>query len=143
MNPLTREWVDKAEGDYVVARRELRARRSPNFDAACFHAQQAAEKYMKACLHAAGVRFGKTHDLVALLKPLLPIQPEWELLREAARTLTDCAVRFRYPGASADKAKARQAVRDCELIRARARARLGLAPLKPRTTPNAARRKRR
>jgi hypothetical protein len=34
------EWVAKAEGDYATAGRELRARRHPNYDAACFHAQQ-------------------------------------------------------------------------------------------------------
>ncbi len=34
MNPLTREWVDKAEGDFAPAARELRARKSPNYDAA-------------------------------------------------------------------------------------------------------------
>ncbi len=50
MKPLTREWVEKAEGDFATARRELRARKDPNYDAACFHAQQCAEKYLKACL---------------------------------------------------------------------------------------------
>jgi hypothetical protein len=30
MNPLTLEWVDKAEGDYVTATREYRARISSN-----------------------------------------------------------------------------------------------------------------
>ena len=44
MKPLTREWVDKAEGDFVTVTREYRARKSPNYDAACFHAQQCAEK---------------------------------------------------------------------------------------------------
>lgn len=42
MNPLTLEWVEKAEGDLLTARREYRARRSPNYDAVCFHAQQAS-----------------------------------------------------------------------------------------------------
>ena len=40
MTPLTREWVEKAEGDFRSMNRELRARKDPNFDAACFHAQQ-------------------------------------------------------------------------------------------------------
>jgi len=52
MKPLTREWVSKAEGDYATARREVRARRQPNFDAACFHAQQCAEKYIKALFYS-------------------------------------------------------------------------------------------
>ncbi len=58
MKPLTREWVDKAEGDRSTAQRELRVRKSPNFDAVCFHAQQCAEKYLKALLQerAAAIR---------------------------------------------------------------------------------------
>jgi HEPN domain-containing protein len=50
MNELTAEWVDKAEGDFDTARRELRVRHRPNYDAVCFHAQQTAEKYLKAFL---------------------------------------------------------------------------------------------
>ena len=30
MNPLTLEWVEKAEGDLITARREYHARKSPN-----------------------------------------------------------------------------------------------------------------
>ena len=30
MKPLTREWVNKAEGDFATATRETRARKSPN-----------------------------------------------------------------------------------------------------------------
>lgn len=48
MNELTKEWINKAEGDFVSALRDYRARKSPNFDAAGFHAQQCIEKYMKA-----------------------------------------------------------------------------------------------
>ncbi len=54
MKPVTAEWVEKAEGDFATAGRELRAAPAPNFDAACFHAQQCAEKYLKACLIEAG-----------------------------------------------------------------------------------------
>ncbi len=43
MQPLTLEWVAKAEGDFSTAGRELRARKAPNYDAACFHAQQCFE----------------------------------------------------------------------------------------------------
>jgi HEPN domain-containing protein len=42
MNELTREWVDKAEGDYRTASREQRVKRGANFDAVCFHSQQCA-----------------------------------------------------------------------------------------------------
>jgi len=75
MKPLTREWVEKAEGDFQVAAQIMRQRKQRVHDAACFHAQQAVEKYFKARLCEAGVAFPKTHDLVALLKLLLPLEP--------------------------------------------------------------------
>ena len=40
MKPITREWVGKAEGDFGTVERESRARKDPNYDAICFHAQQ-------------------------------------------------------------------------------------------------------
>ncbi len=40
MQPLTQEWIEKAEGDFATASREVRARLLPNYDAVCFHAQQ-------------------------------------------------------------------------------------------------------
>jgi HEPN domain-containing protein len=53
MKPLTRERVEKAEGDFQVAAQIMRRRKQRVFDAACFHAQQTVEKYFKARLCAA------------------------------------------------------------------------------------------
>ncbi len=117
MNPLTREWIDKAEGDFASAQRELRARKSPNYDAACFHAQQCIEKYLKARLQEAGIAFGKTHDLVTLLDMVIPAEPLWDPMRPQLRILSAFAVEFRYPGQSADKDIARQALRICRDLR--------------------------
>jgi len=50
MKPETKEWVAKADADLVTAKREAAAVESPNYDAVCFHAQQCAEKYLKAVL---------------------------------------------------------------------------------------------
>jgi HEPN domain-containing protein len=61
MKPLTQEWVDKADGDFATAGRELRARKDPNYDSVCFHAQRV-EKYFKAYLQDAGIAFAKTHS---------------------------------------------------------------------------------
>ena len=60
------------EGDFATAGRELRARKNPNYEAACFHAQQCAEKYLKAILQEQSIPFGRTHNLIALLDLLLP-----------------------------------------------------------------------
>jgi HEPN domain-containing protein len=84
MNKLTAEWVEKAEGDYATTRRELRARLQPNYDAACFHAQQTAEKYLKAFLQEQGVAFPKTHNLIELLELCIPLDATFDTIRSGA-----------------------------------------------------------
>ena len=126
MNPLTIEWVEKAEGDYASAQRERRARVRPNYDAACFHAQQCVEKYLKAALQEAGIPFGKTHDLESLLSLCLPTHPSWNALRPDMAALTVYAVAFRYPGSSATPVQATTAVQTTRKLRAGFRAALGL-----------------
>jgi HEPN domain-containing protein len=68
MKPRTQEWVDKAEGDFITAGRELEAPQAPYYDSVCFHAQQCVEKYFKARLYEADIPFSKIHDLRILLK---------------------------------------------------------------------------
>ena len=126
MNPLTGEWVAKAEGDLRTAQRELQATESPNYDAVCFHAQQCAEKYLKARLIEAHIRFPKIHDLGAMLDLLRPIEPEWESLRGRLDSLTDIGVEVRYPGRFGDEHDARMAVATAEHVRNVVRASLGL-----------------
>lgn len=117
MTPLAAEWVSKAEGDYATARRELRARRQPNFDAVCFHAQQCAEKYLKGLLQERRLPIPRTHNLEALAKPLLAGHIALKALSEALRTLGAYAVETRYPGESADRALAKEALELCARIR--------------------------
>ena len=128
MRPITQEWVDKAEDDFNMVRRELRARKAPSYDGACFHAQQCAEKYLKGRLYEASISFPKTHDLMALLALVLPVEPLWSVLVPNLAGLNPFAVRFRYPGDSADRDKAKQALKDCRLVREQVRRSLGLPP---------------
>jgi hypothetical protein len=79
MKPLTREWIEKSEGDFATASRELKARKSPNYDAACFHAQQCVEKYFKALLQEFAIPFGKTHHLISLLELSIGVEPSMEM----------------------------------------------------------------
>ncbi len=117
MTPLAAEWVAKAEGDYATARREPRARRQPNFDAVCFHAQQCAEKYLKALLQEWRLPIPRTHNLEALAKPLLSAHPSLATAEAALRTLGAYAVESRYPGTSADRTLAKEALGLCTDIR--------------------------
>ncbi|MGD8786801.1 MAG: HEPN domain-containing protein [Phycisphaerales bacterium] len=126
MKPMTAEWVAKAEGDFAMMERECQVTENPNYDGVCFHAQQCAEKYLKARLCEANKTFGKIHDLVALLEQALDIEPKWESLREDLAYLSDFAVAFRYPGESADAESAIDAQQRCRRFRNAARDVFGL-----------------
>jgi len=125
MRGATTEWVEKAEGDFVSAQREFRARKLPNYDAACFFAQQCAEKYLKAYLQEQDLPFRKTHDLVRLLD-LIPPSLGLSTLRSEMSILTAYATEFRYPGESASKETAREALEFCKAIRSEIRNLLSL-----------------
>jgi HEPN domain-containing protein len=126
MKPIAAEWVAKGEGDFGMMERECQVEKGPNYDGICFHAQQCAEKYLKARLCEADVTFSKVHDLVALLEQVLDIEVDWEGFREDLAYLSDFAVAFRYPGESADRESAIEAQRRCRRFRGAARKALGL-----------------
>jgi len=126
MKQITQEWIDKAEGDWYDAQRSYRARKHPNFDSACFHAQQCAEKYLKARLKEAGIPFSRTHDLAQLLKLVVSVEPSWVVLQQSTDQLNIYSVDFRYPGKSATKADAKQAIKDCREVRKVIRTAFGL-----------------
>ena len=126
MKLITNEWVEKAEKDWGSLHREIRARKNPNYDAACFFAQQCVEKYIKARLVEADIYFRKVHDLTYLLELVQSVEPMWAAYQEELRTLNDYAVEFRYPGAIADLETAKLALKFCKSFRATARFSLGL-----------------
>jgi HEPN domain-containing protein len=64
----------------------------------CFHAQQAAEKSLKAVLVHRGIPFPKTHNLRTLLD-LLPKDMAMPAVFEEIAKLTDYVVLGRYPAA--------------------------------------------
>lgn len=106
----------------------MRARKRPNYDAVCFHAQQCAAKYLKAILQEHVSPFGRTHDLLLLVTQVEAIDPSWALARPALAILTQYAIDVRYPGASAARTDARDAVRACCDVRSAARVSLALPP---------------
>lgn len=63
-----KEWMEYAADDLFAAMD--RPRRPINYAVPCFHAQQSAEKALKAVCIAKGIRFPVTHDL-AVLEQLL------------------------------------------------------------------------
>ena len=126
MLAITEEWVEKAEEDWSVAQFTLVATHLHAYNAICFHAQQCAEKYLKARLQEDAITPAKTHDLEKLLDLILLTFPQWAALRPALAQLTDYAVDFRYPGETANQAEAQEAVKLCQSVREAVRLSLGL-----------------
>ncbi len=126
MKQSTIEWVDKAEGDFLTAQLSYRARKQSNYDAVCFHAQQCAEKYLKARLEEAGQAIPRTHNLYALLMLVLPFEPNWQALATDLNILSNFAVAYRYPGIIATKPDAKDALHRCRNVRRLIRQSFGL-----------------
>ena len=88
-------WLDNARADLALARVPLPE--GGLYEHLCFHAQQAAEKALKAVLRANGVEYPFTHN-VQLLIDLLPAGLSAPQTILAAADLTPYAAAARYPG---------------------------------------------
>ena len=87
-------WIKKAESDLENLKTMMESGKA--LDTACFHAQQAAEKYLKAFLCFHSVNFPKTHDIEELLDLCATIEKRFSDLVEETIFLTDYAVELRY-----------------------------------------------
>lgn len=97
MRPSSYEaWLRKAGHDLLNIENNLEAERTP-WDTVCYHAQQAAEKVLKALLIHNGEEPPRTHDLVVLLARCVQYVPELADLEADCRNLTAFAVGSRYP----------------------------------------------
>jgi HEPN domain-containing protein len=95
------KWLKKAGNDLLSIENNLRAEQIP-FDVCCFHAQQAAEKYLKGFLVSWNIEFPKTHDLEFLTRQAIAINKEFERLLPLVRKLIDYAIFPRYPDLADD-----------------------------------------
>jgi HEPN domain-containing protein len=117
-NDLVDAWFLQARIDLQAAKFLLSAEGEVLSGVACYHAQQSAEKALKAFLCAADREVEKTHDLVRLLDLCDDVSPLLRALAPEAILLTPLATQFRYPGIgpNPDKALARQAIVAAERI---------------------------
>lgn len=93
-----RRWLASADGDLLAGRAILTAA-MPSYETASFHAQQAAEKALKALLVRHQVDFRKTHDLGELLRLAEPVAAGISQALGEGEALTPHAVDSRYPTA--------------------------------------------
>ncbi len=92
-----RQWVAYADEDLELAQHALGMGRRCPHRLVAYHAQQCAEKYLKAYLVHRGVDFPYTHNITLLLELCQP-SAEWSADLQEADTLTRFSVRARYPG---------------------------------------------
>lgn len=118
-------WLARAEEDYTLAQLALR-RKPPLTYGVVFHAQQCAEKYLKALLVAREQPFPKTHDLAALSDLCQRGQVIVPVAQDALQRLTAYAVQVRYPGEDPFPDEARQALETARAVRRFARQTLGV-----------------
>ena len=125
MNPLTLEWIQTAEGDFVSARHFHQGQKSM-YDIICFLSQQCIEKYLKAWLQENDVPFTKTHDLERLLGFIVPRIPGWHVWQADFSLFSEDAIDFLYPGKYATAKDALQTIHTCTEMRQAIRSELKL-----------------
>ena len=91
---LVEQWLEKALHD-ELAYKTLIKHRPLILDTACFHSQQAVEKYLKAFLVFKNYDFPKIHDVTALQKLCVKFDKDFEKLE--VTDLRYYAVDVRYP----------------------------------------------
>lgn len=98
---LARLLLRKAAQDEAAVRVLLHSRQVSD-EIIGFHAQQACEKALKAVLALHGVRYGRTHNLGALLDVLADAGVDVPAELSEVETLTPFGVTFRYESFASD-----------------------------------------
>jgi HEPN domain-containing protein len=94
---IVRQWVAKADNDLRNAEHTLLLGEDCPFDTVCFHAQQCAEKYLKAMLISRSQDPPHAHDL-RLLVGRLPSEIAAHFDLDRLLVLNRYSVEARYPG---------------------------------------------
>jgi HEPN domain-containing protein len=97
-----RAWLAKAELDLKAAAHEMTAPAEALWGDVMFHAQQAAEKSMKAFLAWHDVPFRKTHNLEELGQQCVMVDAMLAPVSDQAAPLSEYAWKFRYPGEASE-----------------------------------------
>lgn len=91
---LAESWFRKGDSDITAVKILLEA--EGPYDTACFHAQQAVEKYLKGFIELHKEVAPRIHDLVELNRRCAIHQASWSIEEEILSKLTNYAVESRY-----------------------------------------------
>lgn len=123
---VVKEWVAKAEGDYLGA--QSWARRSKNFrpEKLCWDCEQCVEKYLKAFLTRHRIKFERNHNFDQLYGKCFAVDSDFRLIRPFLDAVAPCKPQIRYPGHGVTEEQARAAFAATKPLRKFVRAKLGL-----------------
>ncbi|WP_008319179.1 HEPN domain-containing protein [Leptolyngbya sp. PCC 6406] len=91
---LATGWFRKANSDLTTA--QLMLASDGPYDTACYHAQQAAETYLKGFLAFKGIAIPRIHDLLELNQLCEGIADSWQVNVDSLAKLMPYAVESRY-----------------------------------------------
>jgi len=91
------DWLEQADQDLLAAESLLERKNRKLLNPACYHAQQAAEKYLKSLLTQLGIIFPFTHDIRLLLELVID-KADLDVDIGDLVGLTRYATQTRYPG---------------------------------------------
>lgn len=106
-------WIEIADEDLRIAKHAFSLESNVPYRMICYHAQQCAEKYLKAFLVYHLIDFPYTHSIDVLIKLCKEKEDFSEKLQDASE-LTNYAIAMRYPG-DYSKLKKEDAVKAVEL----------------------------
>jgi HEPN domain-containing protein len=110
---LAKEWLQYAKSDLNTARHMFKDVHPKETEISCYHAQQCAEKSLKACLIAKGMSPPYIHDLVELTRLCTAQEASFSTIQPYCASLNPYGVQVRYPNELAvDDSIAGQAI-DC------------------------------
>ncbi|MFA6047920.1 MAG: HEPN domain-containing protein [Parcubacteria group bacterium] len=91
-----KNWFKRADEDLELIEILLKEESfSPN--PVCFHAEQAAEKYLKGFLAYRDLHVRKIHDLEILIEDCEKIDQTFKILQDSAKSLNQFYIESRYP----------------------------------------------
>jgi HEPN domain-containing protein len=117
-----RQWLIYADEDLRLATAAMEHVDDCPYRLVAYHAQQCAEKYIKAFLVYSGVDFPYTHNIRRLLK-LCSQHADWAEQLRQAEELTPYAITARYPGQADEvtQGEAAEAIELAQQVRAQVR----------------------
>ncbi len=112
------QWLAFADEDLLVARHGFKLGADSPWRLIAYHAQQCAEKHLKAYLVYQRTDFPYTHNISKLLS-LCAKHADWPDRVECAKELTPYAITTRYPGEDEEvtRIEAERAVKAAKQVR--------------------------